>query len=92
MNANKQKSPRSFYSDLKCVDSHEILPEEYDELPELSDERLKRAVINKGGRPHATDPRRLVSLRLPESVLASWKASGRGWQTRAAAVLIKHAP
>jgi len=92
MNANKTKSPRSLRSDLVRVDAHTLAPEEYDELPELTDDMLQRAVINKGGRPHATDPRKLVSIRLPESVIARWKASGSGWQTRAAAVLSAHAP
>jgi uncharacterized protein (DUF4415 family) len=84
MSANKTKSPRSLGSDLARVDAHSISPEEYEELPELSDEMLKRAVVNKGGRPRATDPKRLVTIRLPESVLARWKATGQGWQTRMA--------
>jgi uncharacterized protein (DUF4415 family) len=84
MNANKVKSPRSLGSDLARVDAHVILPEEYVELPELSDEMLLRAVVNKGGRPRASDPKKLVTIRLPESVLERWKATGRGWQTRMA--------
>jgi len=71
-------------SDLARVDAHIVSPEEYDELPELSDEMLQRATLNKGGRPRVADPRRLVSIRLPESVLARWKATGPGWQTRMA--------
>jgi len=69
---------------LARVDAHVISPEEYDEIPELTDDMLKRAVLSKGGRPRAKDPRRLVSIRLPESVLARWKATGPGWQTRMA--------
>ena len=34
----------------------------------------------------------LVSLRIPQDTLASWKASGPGWQTRMADVLAKGAP
>ena len=84
MTASKTKSPRSLSSDLARVDAHIVSPEEYDELPELSDEMLQRATLNKGGRPRVADPRRLVSIRLPESVLARWKATGPGWQTRMA--------
>lgn len=84
MNASKTKSPHSLGSDLARVDAHVISPEEYDEIPELTDDMLKRAVLSKGGRPRAKDPRRLVSIRLPESVLARWKATGPGWQTRMA--------
>ncbi|WP_238945816.1 BrnA antitoxin family protein [Vandammella animalimorsus] len=76
-------------SDLQRVDAHRIEASEYDDLPELTDEMLARARVNKGGRPRAQDPRTLVSIRLPESVLAKWRASGPGWQTRMADLLAK---
>lgn len=89
MPANKIKSSRSLGSDLKRMDAHEITPDEYEDLPELTDEMLSRAVVNKGGRPRAQDPRKQVSIRLPESVLARWRATGKGWQTRMADLLEK---
>ena len=92
MNANNEKSARSLGSDLTRVDAHVIGPEEYDELPELTDDMLARAVIKKGGRPRAADPRKQVTIRLPESILARWKATGSGWQTRMADDLARHAP
>ena len=33
-----------------------------------------------------------TTLRLDEDVLQRWRASGKGWQTRAAEVLAVHAP
>lgn len=33
-----------------------------------------------------------TTIRLDEAALARWRASGKGWQTRAAQVLAKHAP
>lgn len=36
--------------------------------------------------------KRPTTLRLEDEVLARWRASGKGWQTRAAAVLAKYAP
>jgi len=33
-----------------------------------------------------------TTLRLDEQTLERWRASGRGWQTRAAAVLAQYAP
>lgn len=92
MNANKPTSGRSLKSDLKRVDAHTIKSGEYDELPELTDAMLKRGVVKRAGRPVATDPRRQVTIRLPETVLARRKASGRGWQTRMADLLSKRAP
>lgn len=38
--------------------------------------------INKGGRPRLDNPRERVTLRLEPEVLAKFKATGRGWQTR----------
>jgi uncharacterized protein (DUF4415 family) len=89
MNANKPALRRSLKSDLARVDAHMIKPEEYEELPELTDEMLGRAKINKGGRPISKNPRKLISLRLPADVIERWKASGPGWQTRMANRLSK---
>ena len=33
-----------------------------------------------------------ITLRLCPDTLARWRASGKGWQTRSAAVLEKYAP
>ena len=51
MSERKHASRRSLKSDLARVDAHSVEPEEYKELPELTDEMLARAKINKGGRP-----------------------------------------
>ena len=71
------------------MDAHVVKPAEYKELPELTDEMLARALVNKGGRPRSPNPRQLVSLRLPAEVVARWRASGPGWQTRMAERLAK---
>ena len=42
-------------------------------------EALRR---NAGGRPRVDQPKVAVSLRLDQDVLARFKASGPGWQTR----------
>jgi len=89
MNANKAASRRSLKSDLARVDAHVIKAREYDELPELTEQMLTRAKINKGGRPVSANPRKLISLRLPADVIARWKATGPGWQTRMADRLAK---
>ena len=84
MNERKHASRRSLKSDLARVDAHLVTAEEYKELPELTDEMLARAKINKGGRPLSLNPRRLISLRLPADVIERWRATGPGWQTRMA--------
>lgn len=92
MSVNKNASHHSLKSDLARVDAHRIQSHEYDELPELTDEMLERGVIKRAGRPIAADPRKQVTIRLPESVLARWRKSGAGWQTRMAKLLEKRAP
>jgi uncharacterized protein (DUF4415 family) len=76
-------------SDLDRVDAHVLKSGEYKELPELTEEMLARARVNKGGRPLSSNPRKLISLRLPTDVIDRWKATGSGWQTRMAERLSK---
>ena len=89
MTANKPASRRSLKSDLARVDAHKIKKDEYEELPELTEEMLARAEINKGGRPVSLNPRKQLTLRLPADVIERWKATGPGWQTRMAERLSK---
>jgi len=84
MNVKKPASRLSLSSDLKRVDAHVIESNEYEDLPELSDDMLSRAKLNKGGRPVSANPRKPISLRLPADVIERWRATGPGWQTRMA--------
>ncbi len=69
-----------------------------DEAPEINDRWVAEADLRRGnkivrrGRPKLLNPRRLLSLRLPPEVIAGWKASGPGWQTRMVQVLEKSTP
>jgi uncharacterized protein (DUF4415 family) len=36
----------------------------------------------KGGRPKSENPKEQVSIRFDAAVLAAFRASGEGWQTR----------
>jgi uncharacterized protein (DUF4415 family) len=84
MNAKRKKSARISTSS--------------DELPEITQEWLAGADLYDGkklvrrGRPPLDNPRKLLSLRLQPQVIAKWKASGPGWQTRMAKVLEQAAP
>ncbi len=68
------------------------------DLPEITDDWIAGADLYRGdklvrrGRPKLETPRQLLSLRLPPQVIARWKASGPGWQTRMAEALEKSAP
>ena len=89
---NRPASRRILGSDLARVDAHVIKPEEYEELPEMTDEMFARTVFKKAGRPKSANPKQMISLRLPPEVIARWKATGPGWQTRMAERLEKTLP
>jgi uncharacterized protein (DUF4415 family) len=82
------KNKRTFRSNLKRVDAHVIRPEEYDEAPEWTKEQFARADLYEGeklirrGRPPLANPKQAVKLRLDADVLAHFRATGPGWQTR----------
>jgi uncharacterized protein (DUF4415 family) len=58
-------------------------------LPELAEASAKR---KRGERGPQKKPRKvLISLRVEAGTLEAFKAGGRGYQTRMAAVLKKHA-
>jgi uncharacterized protein (DUF4415 family) len=88
---------RSLKSDLSKVDAHLITRAEYDEAPELTGEMLDRAEIRHGdkiikrGRPPLEYPKEAVKLRLDHDVLAAYRKTGNGWQTRINADLRKAA-
>jgi uncharacterized protein (DUF4415 family) len=44
------------------------------------------------GRPPLAVHKEPVTLRMTPDALARWRASGKGWQTRAAAMLAANAP
>jgi len=89
MVAKKGVSRRSLKSDLDRVDAHSVKALEYEELPELTSEMLARATVKKGGRPVSENPRKLITIRLPADVIARWRSTGPGWQTRMAERLSK---
>jgi uncharacterized protein (DUF4415 family) len=60
-----------------------------DDAPEITEEMLDRATIVKGGKviqrgrpPLGDRAKRTVTIRLDADVVDSYRALGRGWQTR----------
>jgi len=84
---------RALGSDLRKVDAHEITPDEYEEIPELTKEWFERGDLYHGdklvrrGRPPSKAPKEAVSIRLSPDVLEYFRAEGKGWQTRIDATL-----
>lgn len=82
-------------ADLKRLDAHVIRPEEYEDIPELTEEWFAKATLHIGGkpiprgRPKAANPKQHVNLRLDPEVLEYFRAGGPGWQSRINAALRK---
>jgi len=83
--------------DIASADARPLKPEDYEEIPELTDEWFRGADLYEGdklirrGRPPSSSRKRPVSLRLDPDVLAHFRRGGRGWQSRVNAVLRKAA-
>src|SRR5215472_5894533 len=88
---------RVIHSDLARLDAHVIQPEEYEDIPELTDEWFDKAEFAIGdtvlrpargrGRPKSEAAKKLVSLRLDPDIIERFRALGRGWQSRINAAL-----
>jgi uncharacterized protein (DUF4415 family) len=69
-----------------------------DEAPEITESWVAEADLRRGeklvrrGRPKLPNPKQLLSLRLRPEVIATWRATGPGWQTRMAEALEKSTP
>lgn len=63
-----------------------------DDAPDLSSPewaaKMTSATVRRG-RPKATAPKVSTTIRLEADVLAKWRATGNGWQTRMGEVLKK---
>jgi uncharacterized protein (DUF4415 family) len=94
---SKKKKPANIsQKDWDAVDSPPLTSEQMAALrplaetyPALAEESARR---KRGQRGPQRKPRKVpVTLRVAESTIAAYKAGGRGYQTRMAAVLDKYA-
>ncbi len=69
-------------SDLAKVDAHIISQEEYDELPELTDEMFERASYKRAGIEIMP-----VKIELPKETIQYFKSFGENWQLQMSNVL-----
>ena len=79
---------RNSHTNWAEFDAHVIKPEEYEDIPELTDEWFEKADLHVGGklvrrgRPPSSAPKEPVSIRLSPDVLRHFRDGGAGWQTR----------
>ena len=75
-------------SDLTKIDSHVIQPDEFEEIPELTDEWFAQADLHENGklvrrgRPPKDAPKVPVTIRLDADLIERLRSSGQGWQSR----------
>ena len=78
---------RAIGTGLRKLDAH-VAPEEYADIPELTDEDFARGTLHingvpvRRGRPKADKRKTLLSVRLDDDVIAHFRATGPGWQSR----------
>jgi uncharacterized protein (DUF4415 family) len=67
-----------------------------DDAPELTNDWFARAdryegdkLVRTGGRPRKAAPKEAINIRLDADLLAHYRATGRGWQSRINAALRK---
>jgi uncharacterized protein (DUF4415 family) len=91
---------RATASDLKKIDEHVLGEKDYADIPELTDEDFARGIWHQSGkalpnsprgRPKSKSSKRPVSIRLDPEVLAHFRRSDPGWQSRINAALRKAA-
>ena len=96
MSEKRRATPR----DLRKVDEYVLGKRDNDEIPELTEEDFARGVRHRGGkrlpqgprgRPKSKNAKHAISLRLDPEVLAHFRRTGRGWQSRINAALRKAA-
>lgn len=74
--------------DWSKFDAHVITAEEYEEIPELTDEQVDRSDLYVGGklisrgRPKSGNNKVLLSVRYSPEVVEYFRSTGEGWQTR----------
>jgi uncharacterized protein (DUF4415 family) len=90
------ENKRAIATDLARLDAHQIQPEEYEDIPELTDEFFEKAEYRIGdriirrGRPPLDSPKKQVTLRLDQEVVDHFRRTGPGWQSRINAALRSH--
>jgi uncharacterized protein (DUF4415 family) len=88
MTASKNTTPPYYGTDFAKVDAHVIQPEEYEDLPEWTDEMFEHADLYEGntlirrGRPRGSGRKVAATIRYDQDVLDAFRATGKGWQTR----------
>jgi uncharacterized protein (DUF4415 family) len=81
-------SRRVLGGNLNTIDTHILGPDNYAEIPELTDPWFDKSLAHRDveplrrGRPKAASTKQQVTLRLDRDVLDRFRETGEGWQSR----------
>jgi uncharacterized protein (DUF4415 family) len=83
MNGNRRFSGSDWDKDK----AEPVTSEQYEEIPELTDEWFAKAELHVGGekvrgRPKSPTRKVALKLRIDPDVIKAFRATGPGWQTR----------
>jgi len=84
MNERKDATQPFHETNLEYADEEDISPEEYEELPELTEEMMRRSTLMDGEQEIYSFPKGLITLPLSAEVFERWVATGPGWYARMA--------
>jgi uncharacterized protein (DUF4415 family) len=88
--ARETGQSKSDWNAIRDLVSRDIEPEEDDDAPDMSilmQESLKK---RPAGRPVGSGNKEQVAIRFDRDVLAAFRATGSGWQTRMNMVLVDY--
>lgn len=93
-----KKNNAGLKSNLQKIDSHEISPSEYADVPELPEEFFTKGQLYKNGnkverrtRGKQKNPtKKQLTIRLNNEVINYFKDQGSGWQTHINDILQKY--
>jgi uncharacterized protein (DUF4415 family) len=84
MNERKNAMQPFHETDLEYSKAEDISPEEYEELPELTEEMIRRSTLMDGEQEIYSFPKELITLPLSADTFERWVATGPGWYARMA--------
>jgi uncharacterized protein (DUF4415 family) len=93
-----KKNSAGLKSNLQKIDSHEIGPVDYADIPELPEEFFTKGQLYRNGNPVERRTRgkqkkpvkKQLTIRLNNEVIDFFKDQGEGWQTRINDILQKY--
>jgi uncharacterized protein (DUF4415 family) len=85
--AKRRKPPKDFDENPAWTEADFARAKPLDAVDPAFAEALKRGP----GRPKVEKPKKAISLRLDPDAIAAFQATGKGWQSRLNAVVVKAA-